>query len=122
MSASFSVFAQDNLIKVKTKLHDEVLNIKVLLKNPMIGYQESKGIGFINGRIKSIDYITKITAKSDNRIIFNIETNPYLSKNPFIKFKIKKALISDKTELAVENNFATKNSKIFNIKNAKKEI
>lgn len=117
---SLNVFAQDDLIKVNTKLQNEIFKIQLLLKSPMVGYKESQGIGFRNGRVKSIDYITKVIVKSNNQIIFNINVNPYLSKNPLIKFKIKEAPISEKAELIVENNIGNTYSKMFIIKNVKK--
>ena len=119
LSISFSAFAQNSTNKMKAVVHDHTINMKLLLKSPMIGEEESKGGGVWGETIKPINYITKITVISNKNEFFNIDTNPFLSRNPVFKLKIKNAHVSEKAKLIVRYNSGEIKTNVFTIKNSK---
>ncbi len=74
---SSEVFA----IKAKITQDENIMKVRVFLKNVMISREEAKI------KNKEIEYITDITAKVDGKTIFSISTSPFLSKNPILKFE-----------------------------------
>ncbi|SFV90341.1 Sulfur oxidation protein SoxZ [hydrothermal vent metagenome] len=70
-------------MKIKAKEKDGVLKVKALIKHPMLTYDQAKKKG------KEANFITHITAKVGDTIVYDASTSQFLSKNPMIKFKAK---------------------------------
>jgi len=85
-----SIFALD--ITVKAKQIDNTVKAKVLIKHPMITYQQAE---LRTGDKNNAKFITHITAEIDNTIVYDVTTSPYLSKNPVLKFKYRYKGIGD---------------------------
>ncbi len=73
-------------MKIKAKLKDDVVSVKVLIKHPNLTYDQAKKKG------KEANYITHISGKSNDKVVFDMSSSQFLSKNPLIKFKFKGAI------------------------------
>jgi len=73
-------------IKVKAKLKNGVVSVKSLSKHDMTTYNmmEKK-----TGNREDANFITHITAKVGDKIVYEASTSQFLSKNPILKFKFK---------------------------------
>lgn len=73
-------------MKIKAKLKKGVLKVKALIKHDMITYdQATKKFGDRN----KANFVTHITAKVGDKVIYDASTSQFLSKNPIIKFQAK---------------------------------
>ena len=100
---SVEVFSMD--IKIKAKQNNDVISVKALIKHPMYSKEEAKKRGH------KPNYITNITARVGNEIVYELATSPNMSRNPAIKFKYKNKEKGDTVQLIVsDNNEKIKNS------------
>lgn len=67
-------------MKVKAKLKKGKVVVKVLAKSPMIGKEESKK------KNAKVEFITHVTAKINDELVWEASTGPFLSKNPYFQF------------------------------------
>ena len=87
-------------MKIKAKIKKGVLKVKTLIKHDMITYdQAAKKFGDRN----KANFVTHITAKVGDKVVYDASTSQFLSKNPIIKFQAKAAGIKkgDKIEMTV---------------------
>jgi sulfur-oxidizing protein SoxZ len=70
-------------MKIKAKEKDGIVKVKVLAKHPMLTYDQAKKKG------KEANFITHITAKVEDKVVFDVSTSQFWSKNPMFKFKFK---------------------------------
>ena len=70
-------------MKIKAKLSGDIVKVKLLLKHPMLTYDQAKKKG------TDPDFITHLTGKVGDRIVFDVSTSQFFSKNPLFKFKFK---------------------------------
>lgn len=73
-------------IKVKAKLKNGVVSVKSLSKHDMTTYNmmEKK-----TGNREDANFITHVTAKVGDKVVYDASTSQFLSKNPILKFKFK---------------------------------
>jgi len=76
-------------MKIKAKEKDGIVKVKTLIKHPMLTYDQAKKKGV------EANFITHITAKVGDKIVYDVSTSQFLSKNPMIKFKFKGAKKGD---------------------------
>ncbi|MGA1932575.1 thiosulfate oxidation carrier complex protein SoxZ [Arcobacter sp. YIC-464] len=69
--------------RIKAKLKNGVVTIKAMAKHEMLSYQEAQRAK------KEANFITYLTAKVNDKIVFEASTSQFLSKNPYLKFKFK---------------------------------
>lgn len=72
--------------KMKMKIQrypDSTAYAKVLVEDPMFTVRVAQGRG-----VKQ-EYITRIVAKENNKIVFDLISTEYLSRNPFMEFAYK---------------------------------
>ncbi len=96
-------------MKIKAKLKGDVVNVKVMVKHPMLTYDQAKKKG------KEANFITHISAKCNDKVVFDMSTSQFLSKNPLFKFKFKGAKAGDKVEVTwtdLKGNTKTDSKKI----------
>lgn len=96
-------------MKIKAKLKGDIVNVKVLAKHEMLTYDTAKKKGL------KANFITRITATVNGKIVFEASTSQFLSKNPIIKFKFKGAAKGDKIEMTwvdLLGNTETSKSKV----------
>jgi len=80
-------------MKIKAKLKNDVVNVKVMAKHDMLTYDQAKKKG------KEANFITHITAKVGDRVVYDVSTSQFWSKNPQWKFKFKGAEKGQKLEI-----------------------
>lgn len=69
--------------RIKAKLKKGIVTVKAMAKHAMLSYAEAKKAK------KEVNFITYMTAKYDGKIVYEVSTSQFLSKNPYIKFKFK---------------------------------
>jgi sulfur-oxidizing protein SoxZ len=82
-------------MKIKAKAKGDIVGVKVLVKHDMLTYDQAKAKG------KEANFITHISAKVGDRLVYDVSTSQFWSKNPQFKFKFKKESIKkgDKIEI-----------------------
>jgi sulfur-oxidizing protein SoxZ len=80
-------------MKIKAKLKGDVIGVKAMAKHDMLTYDQAKKKG------KKANFITHITAKVGDRIVYDVSTSQFWSKNPQFKFKFKGAAKGDKVDI-----------------------
>jgi sulfur-oxidizing protein SoxZ len=70
-------------IRMKAKEKNGVVEVKAMLKHPMLSYDQAKKKG------TEANFIVYIEAKANGTAVYEASTSQFLSKNPFIKFKYK---------------------------------
>jgi sulfur-oxidizing protein SoxZ len=70
-------------MKIKAKEKDGIVKAKVMAKHEMLTYNAAKKKG------KEANFITYITGKVGDKIVYEASTSQFLSKNPLFKFKFK---------------------------------
>ena len=104
---SSELFANETKTKA-IKYTNGITLVKLLFKTKMMGKYEA------TRRKSKIQYITSIKVSSNDKLVFDMETSPYLSNNPYIDFKLNSNDI-DITKLNlvyIDNNSKIKQSKI----------
>ncbi len=81
-------------MKIKAKLKGDVVGVKALAKHPMLTYDQAKAKG------KEANFITHITAKVGDKIVYDVSSSQFWSKNPQFKFKFKGAKKGDEITIA----------------------
>jgi len=71
--------------RIKAKLKKGIVTVKALANHQMLGHREAK-----NAK-KDVNFITYMTASVNDKIVYEVSTSQFLSKNPYIKFKFKGA-------------------------------
>jgi len=79
--------------RIKAKLKKGIVTVKALASHAMLSYQEAEKAK------KEVNFITYITAKVNDKIVYEVSTSQFLSKNPYMKFKFKGAEKGDKIEI-----------------------
>ncbi len=94
-------------MKVKAKEKNGIVKVKAMFKHDMLTYDQAKRKG------KEANFITHITAKANGKVVFDMSTSQFLSKNPLIKFKFKGAKKGDEMEISwVDLKGNTKSKKV----------
>ena len=70
-------------MKLKAKEKNGIVKAKVLMKHDMTTYNQAKKKG-----IKA-NFITHVTASVDGKIVYEVSTSQFLSKNPILKYKFR---------------------------------
>ncbi len=96
-------------MKVKAKLKDDIVKVKVLAKHQNIGPEEAKK------KEKEANFITTVVAKVGDKVVYEMNGSGFMSKNPLYKFKFKGAKKGDELEVTwtdLKGNTKTKKAKI----------
>ncbi len=70
-------------MKIKAKLKGDIVSAKVLATHDMLTYDQAKAKGV------EANFITHITAKVGDKVVYDVSTSQFWSKNPQFKFKFK---------------------------------
>ena len=93
-------------MKVKAKLKGDVVKVKVMFKNPMAGPEEAE-----KKKIKP-EFISQVTAKHGGKVVYEVTTGGFISKNPLFKFEFKGGAKGDELEVTtIDNNGKTESKK-----------
>lgn len=79
--------------KIKAKLKDGIVEVKALSTHPMLSYQEAKRAN------KEANFITYMVAKVGDKVVYEVSTSQFLSKDPYMKFSFKGANAGDTVEV-----------------------
>jgi sulfur-oxidizing protein SoxZ len=96
-------------MKIKAKVSGDIVKAKVMAKHEMLTYNAAKKKG------KEANFITYITGKVGDKIVFEASTSQFLSKNPLFKFKFKGAKKGDELTMTwtdLKGNTVTESKKI----------
>lgn len=99
-------------MKIKAKLKGDIVKVKVLAKHDMMTYDQAEKK---TGNREDANFITRITASVNGKLVYEVSTSQFLSKNPIFKFQFKGAVKSDKLEVTWvdrKGNTETDSSKI----------
>jgi len=82
-------------MKIKAKLKGDTLKCKLQITHEMMTYNAAKAKGI------EANFITHIIAKVGERVVMEVSTSQFLSKNPILKFQAKAGEIKagDKMEV-----------------------
>lgn len=69
--------------RIKAKSKNGIVTVKAMAKHEMLSYQEAKRAK------KEVNFITHIKAESNGKIVYEVSTSQFLSKDPYLKFKYK---------------------------------
>jgi len=96
-------------MKIKAKEKGGAVSVKVMVKHDMLTYDQAKKKG------TDANFITHISAKANDKVVFDMSTSQFLSKNPIFKFKFNGAKKGDKVEITwvdLKGNTKTDSKKI----------
>ncbi|HIQ28892.1 MAG TPA: thiosulfate oxidation carrier complex protein SoxZ [Sulfurovum sp.] len=96
-------------MKIKAKLKGDIVNVKVMAKHDMLTYDQAKKKGL------DANFITHVSAKVGDKVVYDVSTSQFLSKNPMFKFKFKGAAKGDKVAITwvdLKGNTVTEEKKI----------
>jgi sulfur-oxidizing protein SoxZ len=79
--------------RIKAKLKKGIVTVKALASHAMLSYQEAERAK------KEVNFITYIVAKVNGKIVYEVSSSQFLSKNPYMKFQFRGAEKGDKIEL-----------------------
>ena len=82
-------------MKIKAKINGDMLNVKLMVKHEMLTYNQAKSKG------KEANFITRLTAKVGDQILYDASLSQFISKDPLLKFKVKAEGIKAGDELEI---------------------
>jgi len=83
-------------MKIKAKLKGDIVKVKALAKHDMTTYDQAEKK---TGNREDANFITRITASVGGKLVYEVSTSQFLSKNPIFKFQFKGAAKGDKIEM-----------------------
>jgi len=78
-------------MKVKAKLKGDIVKVKALAKHAMTTYDQAKKK---TGNSDDANFITRVTATVNGKVVYEVSTSQFLSKNPIMKFQFKAVGVS----------------------------
>lgn len=69
--------------RIKAKEKKGITTVKAMANHVMLSYAEAKRAK------KEVNFITSMIAKVDGKIVYEVSSSQFLSKNPFVQFKFK---------------------------------
>ncbi len=83
-------------MKIKAKLKGDIVKVKAMAKHDMTTYDQAKKK---TGNSDDANFITRITASVNGKLVYEMSTSQFLAKNPIMKFQFKGAKAGDKVEM-----------------------
>jgi len=80
-------------MKVKAKQKGDIVKAKVLVKHDMLTYDQAKK------KNTEANFITHISAKANGKVVYDLSSSQFLSKNPLFKFSFVGAKSGDELEV-----------------------
>lgn len=69
--------------RIKAKEKKGITTVKAMANHVMLSYAEAKRAK------KEVNFITSMIAKVDGKIVYEVSSSQFLSKNPFVQFKFR---------------------------------
>lgn len=96
-------------MKIKAKIKGDIVKVKAMAKHDMTTYDQAEKK---TGNREDANFITRITASVNGKLVYEVSTSQFLSKNPIFKFKFKGAKAGDTLEVTwVDRKGNTKTGK-----------
>jgi len=114
---SIQLFALKEDIKVSIKIDNNIVNVKALFRSKMYGPKYIDKLyekNYIKTKIEP-EYITRIIALVSEKIVYDIQTTPNISKNPYIKFQFKDNKEDETIKFITIDNKRNQKSKCYKI-------
>jgi len=83
-------------MKIKAKMKGDIVKVKALAKHDMTTYDQAAKK---TGDKENANFITRLTASVNGKLVYEVSTSQFLSKNPIVKFQFKGAAKGDKLEM-----------------------
>ena len=83
-------------MKIKPKMKGDIVKVKALAKHDMTTYDQAEKK---TGDRENANFITRITASVNGKLVYEVSTSQFLSKNPIFKFQFKGAKKGDTLEM-----------------------
>jgi len=96
-------------MKIKAKLKGDTVDVKAMAKHDMLTYDQAKKKGV------DANFITHISATANGKVVYDVSTSQFWSKNPQFKFKFKGAAKGDELSITwvdLKGNTVTESKKI----------
>jgi sulfur-oxidizing protein SoxZ len=96
-------------MKIKAKAKGDVVSVKVMAKHDMLTYDQAKKKGV------EANFITHISASVNGKVVYDVSTSQFWSKNPQFKFAFKGAKKGDMIDITwtdLLKNTVTESKKI----------
>ena len=90
-------------MKLKAKVKKDVTKVKVMFKSPMAGPEEAE-----KKKIKP-EFIAHIIGKANGKVVYEVSTGGFISKNPLFKFQFRGAKKGDMLEVKAGSSRGWKN-------------
>ena len=94
---SISIYALE-ISKCKARQKNGIVEVKCILKNPMIGDVEAKKKNVLP------QYIKHIVARENGKIVYDVSINDAFGKHPILKFQYKYLYSSDTLDVTFTDN------------------
>jgi sulfur-oxidizing protein SoxY len=98
LTIELSAYANNLRIKVKAVPDGNIVEVKAKIDSQMIDNVTAQR------KIIKPEFISHITVRVNNRIVYDVATSGYLNKHPLLKFKYKPYSKNDILEFIVTNN------------------
>lgn len=82
--------------RIKAKLKKGIVTVKAMANHVMLSHQEAKRAK------KEANWINYMTAKVNGKLVYEVSTSQFLSKNPYVKFKFNAEAVGAKKGDKVE--------------------
>jgi len=83
--------------RIKAKLKKGIVTVKAMANHEMLSHQEAKRAK------KEANWINYMTAKVNGKLVYEVSTSQFLSKNPYVKFQFNAEAVGankgDKVEI-----------------------
>lgn len=85
--------------RIKAKLKKGVTTVKAMANHAMMSYMEAENASKKSGKKVAANFITYMTAKVDGKLVYEVSTSQFLSKNPYVKFAFNGGEKKQKVEI-----------------------
>ncbi len=81
---------KEKYMKIKAKIKGDIIKVKAMAKHIMLPYKAAKVKGV------EANFITNWKATIGDKVVFEVSSSQFLSKNPILKYKLDNKIIGAK--------------------------
>ena len=83
-------------MKIKAKVKGDIVDVKIQIQHDMTTYDQAAKK---TGDKENANFVTRVTASANGKIVYEVSSSQFLAKNPILKFQFKGAKKGDKLEI-----------------------
>ena len=83
-------------MKIKAKIKGDIVDVKIQIQHDMTTYDQAAKK---TGDKENANFVTRVTASANGKIVYEVSSSQFLAKNPILKFQFKGAVKGDKLEI-----------------------